>query len=483
MGAHGISSIKKMLLGNGRGEGIDLASVRPSMLRYVLAYTFELVFYAVWGSFLPVETGLLGLPGKTAAYIGHMAGSLIVMLLWSERFTWLIRISAAVTLGGFIPFVFADPGGSARLILSIAAMTGLGGAVTCARCGYAFAANNAERLVGISVMTLSVAGVYALELIRLPEVLTGRILPLALLFAMCYCLLRFKEGDLAAKQESGREDARGLYWALAFMIVYFGIDGYIYKLTGGPDGTPYGMFCLGIALAGIAFFLSQVRLRLNVWHLWSVFFALALLMAVTAVLAPAIGSELPFHFLGGLAILGWPLCLYMLACAQRRFASYRLLKRCTVIFVVLSPLTTVSDDLFRTYMPERMPLISLIYVVTMLVLFLVTLPESYRSLFSAVWISDLHMNDMKELREKVEETDRFGGCGLTARQKEVAALLLAGKTRRQISGELGLSESTVKTHTSDLYRKLGINSRTELFAAFGVTVSPKSTSIIPDEKA
>ncbi|MBE6835166.1 MAG: helix-turn-helix transcriptional regulator [Ruminococcaceae bacterium] len=70
--------------------------------------------------------------------------------------------------------------------------------------------------------------------------------------------------------------------------------------------------------------------------------------------------------------------------------------------------------------------------------------------------------------EKVEQTDRFGKYNLTPRQKEIAILLLAAKTRRQIAGELGVSESTVKNHTSELYKKLGINSRIELFRIFGI---------------
>ena len=78
--------------------------------------------------------------------------------------------------------------------------------------------------------------------------------------------------------------------------------------------------------------------------------------------------------------------------------------------------------------------------------------------------------------EKVETVDKFSSFGMTPRQKEVAILLLAAKTRRQISGELGLSESTVKTHVSELYKKLNINSRAELFKLFGVADTSKTDS-------
>lgn len=51
---------------------------------------------------------------------------------------------------------------------------------------------------------------------------------------------------------------------------------------------------------------------------------------------------------------------------------------------------------------------------------------------------------------------------LTGREGEIAALLLRGKTYRMISGELGVSENTVKTHVKNIYGKAGVRSRTEL---------------------
>ncbi len=71
-----------------------------------------------------------------------------------------------------------------------------------------------------------------------------------------------------------------------------------------------------------------------------------------------------------------------------------------------------------------------------------------------------------EFGQKQFYEKRLSQYDLTHRQKQVALLLLAAKTRRQIAGELKLSESTVKMHVGELYKKLGINSRAELFLRF-----------------
>jgi DNA-binding NarL/FixJ family response regulator len=49
--------------------------------------------------------------------------------------------------------------------------------------------------------------------------------------------------------------------------------------------------------------------------------------------------------------------------------------------------------------------------------------------------------------------------GLTPREVEVLRLVAAGRTNREIAGELVLSEKTVARHLSNIYTKLGIGSR------------------------
>ena len=57
---------------------------------------------------------------------------------------------------------------------------------------------------------------------------------------------------------------------------------------------------------------------------------------------------------------------------------------------------------------------------------------------------------------------RFGG--LTAREREVAALIAQGQSNRHIAETLVLSERTIEGHVSNIFNKLGFNARTQIAA-------------------
>ncbi len=55
---------------------------------------------------------------------------------------------------------------------------------------------------------------------------------------------------------------------------------------------------------------------------------------------------------------------------------------------------------------------------------------------------------------------------LSPREGDVFALLIEGYTLRQVAKQLGLSYSTVNTHQTKLYKKLGVTSRAELIILY-----------------
>jgi DNA-binding CsgD family transcriptional regulator len=76
-------------------------------------------------------------------------------------------------------------------------------------------------------------------------------------------------------------------------------------------------------------------------------------------------------------------------------------------------------------------------------------------------------------REPMEPGDiDFTGLPVTRREREIIGLILRGETNNAIADRLFISESTVKKHINNLFRKLAINSRWELLKLTG-NIHPK----------
>jgi DNA-binding NarL/FixJ family response regulator len=61
--------------------------------------------------------------------------------------------------------------------------------------------------------------------------------------------------------------------------------------------------------------------------------------------------------------------------------------------------------------------------------------------------------------EKLAE--RMGGPALTTREIEVLRRIVAGRSNKEISSDLFISEATVKTHVNSILGKLGVTDRTQ----------------------
>jgi ATP/maltotriose-dependent transcriptional regulator MalT len=80
--------------------------------------------------------------------------------------------------------------------------------------------------------------------------------------------------------------------------------------------------------------------------------------------------------------------------------------------------------------------------------------------------------DLRRLGERVHRRTSRGKAGeeggidsLTGREREIAELVAAHKTNKEIAGELFLSEKTVETHLRNIFGKLGVKSRKQVARA------------------
>ncbi len=66
------------------------------------------------------------------------------------------------------------------------------------------------------------------------------------------------------------------------------------------------------------------------------------------------------------------------------------------------------------------------------------------------------------LKQKSETPLQVVAPQLSTQEENIKNLILAGKTNKEIAGELFISISTVKTHITNLYKKLGVSNRKEI---------------------
>jgi DNA-binding NarL/FixJ family response regulator len=87
--------------------------------------------------------------------------------------------------------------------------------------------------------------------------------------------------------------------------------------------------------------------------------------------------------------------------------------------------------------------------------------NAIRLLYVGEGVFDLNVGNNVLRRLAIESEKMIGPAGLSHQQVQVLKLGAKGLSNKEIASELVLSERTVKTHMINIFRKLGVNSRTE----------------------
>lgn len=90
-----------------------------------------------------------------------------------------------------------------------------------------------------------------------------------------------------------------------------------------------------------------------------------------------------------------------------------------------------------------------------------TKPVNDRELFDAVSRAEVRDAESRRLRSELESM-RAKVSTLTPREREVLTHVVAGRLNKQIAGDLGTVEKTVKVHRSRMMGKLGIRTVADL---------------------
>jgi DNA-binding CsgD family transcriptional regulator len=450
-------------------DDLRLKNIRPGYLRYFFALPLSLIFGNFQEILFQTDVQPLGLDGKTWIFASYCIGAGLLFAFTGVRnIAAISRVSAFIIAAGFIPWMLMEDE-SAGLALAVLFMFGLGGSVACSSFAYCFVLNNTERFLG-SVM---ISFFYALTRLDAGFSFLSphfyRVFLSLLVAGIVVCLFFFRTEVFAGQQRNGRaalNAAVGL--TLYFFVAAFCLE-YFYSYLPGTS-EPKAMVLSG-AFGLLAVFLSvmiQMAAKRSVWNMCNLFF-LSMILSYALFFSPdgSAGRDAAFA-LHGFQIIGYTVMFYLLGCVMKKHGDFRLFKLCFIAVLLASVLTYVIPDALNKNAPELLLPLALTIAGALFVVFVLLSPAYARYLFFADWSEDFHRMDMTEAEKKVEQFDRMESLNLTAREKEVAAFLLHGLAARQIAGELGISLNTANFHIKNLYKKLGISGRMELFSRFGV---------------
>jgi len=352
----------------------------------------------------------------------------------------------------------------------------------CAGCAFSmfcFKLNNVERLFGMA-MIIFYYGLYYTIYRAYPAVQAiyktyGGVVMMIFYLAVVFLLGRivkkpdYDSGDITETAELSDGKGSIVKIVIGLHIVYYSIMcmiNYIESTENIIFSLPYGLGQLSSILAITLVMLISNRNSLYVWLMFLVF-------SIFGITVVSYNSYVA-HFSGSLIYgigdgLGYIIIYYLCSGAIKKSKSFRMHRLfCVILFIEYFFISGILSQAFDRYQGSN-HVIALSVVVALCSFCFLILPYLQKRLFETDWTDGLHLKDMAEYSQGLAETDTINikeHLNTTEREHEVFTMLLAGKAPKEIAYILKISYDTVNFHIKNLYRKLKIQSRSELFAKY-----------------
>lgn len=493
------------------GKRMPYRDIRPSFLCYTLCFPLAMIFINAQNRIMPGEISVFHFTAATLQYLSFSAGAVLLFVFTNKKN--IIRISrtaAVLTASAFIVWIIVRDG-YPSLICALFLMAGIGGCVAESSFSFVFLLNRTERFLSCSLMVLLTM------FLKWPPILlhSGEILKkfiaAVLVFTVAICLYVSKEADFASRHISGPvkpdalkpdtlkpdtlkpdtqkpdtqkpgflktdslktasldpepsyRQAKSMYLALYIFVSYFSVRiiGFYSPAFDNPENrAAWG----GAAILAIfCFIVLEFLLQKSTWILTCIFYISTVLGCVMWYS----GYQGLAYFFSEVKELGFLLTFYLIGCASNLFCSFRFHKILVILCIALTAVLYIGIDILHTAGIDTQ-MLTCFTAASFFIIFLFLSPVFSRYLFFADWYRQTQEKPENEGTGQLQDLSV-----LTPREKQVVLLLLQGMTLRQTAAELGLTLSTVSTYSKTIYKKLGINSRSELFIRFSRNASGTS---------
>ncbi len=465
----------------------------PYILIWIVYYAWVLAF-TTWWTAAPDSASAFSVDLRSIIHIANLLSSAVCVIVFKKQwFAATARIGGAAVTIALALYVFApDP-----MVKGVAAVA-LGAAMGCVNISMliplVFVLNNTEKLFAI-VMSHLLSNILSLLLGgKFFNSNTDTALALMILLLSMLPVIFFNKKHLGEPPEFIIEKGGKVRPAMALTVIVGGLGAILFLGAGkallnidlaSMSSLSFSWYYLGGIAGCLLTFLVFALMGNSVQITLSIPFgclAVGLLCNAFAARAPAM--DIVFAATLGIGTaMGMSITYYIVSVVSKKYDSMLYLRMAIPIIGLCGGIPGVLlgrsiDNVNAAFSSIVASVISIFAVVAALIF----APAIGRILFDESWANDSRYSEInlyRELVAKAEKTSAFDGINLSPRERDVAARLLQGRTLRQISADLKISESTVRGYSGTLYKKLGINSRTELVIYFGIQNDQRERLDIP----
>jgi DNA-binding CsgD family transcriptional regulator len=407
----------------------------------------------------------------------------LILALTPKRFILpLLRIAAVLSAALFSLQIFM-PFGQYRLEVFIAFQFFIGICAAAAFYLFCFELNNIERLFGMVIIQLYYGSFYiaalAFPAFQAAGETWGGIAVTAVYLVVVFACRQKHEGleRKAAPGPPHRQGSGGAAFAIGLNVVYYVIVCVTNRIKWTENSLSSMAFGIGTFASIILIITIQLLLNRSALYVWLLFLVLSL-SALGVLMFETPATRLSGSFAYGLGDgLGYIIIYYLCGGAIKKSKSLKMFRLCcAVFFIEYFGISGIFSHAFDSFAWPNHYLAFGIVLILCSVCFLL-IPLTQKKLFRKDWTDGIQLQDIAGYTGLTAETvainikDRLN---LTDREHEVFTLLLKNVSPKEIAGTLNVSYHAVNFHRTNLYRKLGIQSRAELFARYLSVLNEKS---------
>lgn len=447
----------------------------PYLIVWILYYAWVVAF-ATWWTASPILDSSFDTQIRNVMHIVILLSSgAFVFIIRKEWLLKAVRIGAALIILSMVLFYILESK-SFRLFVAITGSVGIGCVNICILIPFVFTLNNTEKLYAallsnVLIQLISLINEHSLSSLAKP------IMSFTILICSLSTVLFFKKGTDCIKNDQEPETPvmhRRVYLSLLFncaiVILCKGAGKGILNIAAADSGSSVltGYYIGGLLGCLIYMLIYAFTRKAYIWLGNITFSSVAVGLLCNAFSVQSPGLAIPYSVLLGLgSSIGMINMYYIVGVIGKKYKNMRYIQMSILVIGIFGGVSgiAVGNMISRIGTFEISISASIVSAVVMIAFMFVS-PIMDRADYVNDWGLDSNHTEVGGGRLAM-----FRPYAFSKREAEVCDLLLQGYTLRQISAILPIAYSTVNTYCTSAYRKLGINSRTELLLKFKDLIS------------